>query len=99
MIPATIKNLIHLVETAREADPSCTFSACAAGRQQFPIITTAAILGAANIRTGMEDNIYLPRGELAKNNGVLVEKTVQLARGVGREIASPAEARTILGLS
>jgi len=98
VIPATVKNLMHLVDSAREADPTCTFSACAAGRQQFPIITVAAILGAANIRTGMEDNIYLSRGEPAKNNGVLVEKTVQLARGVGREIASSAEARAILRL-
>jgi uncharacterized protein (DUF849 family) len=99
VIPATVKNLMHLVETAREADPACTFSACAAGRQQSPIITVAAILGAANIRTGMEDNIYLSRGELAENNGVLVEKAVQLAQGIGREIASPAEARTILGMA
>ena len=84
VIPATPKNLIHLVETARSLDPECTFSACAAGRAQFPIITLAAILGAANIRTGMEDNINLSKGTLAKNNGELVEKTVQLATGVGR---------------
>ena len=99
VIPATAKNLIHLVETARLQDPACTFSACAAGRAQLPIITVAAILGAANIRTGMEDNIYLAQGELAKSNGELVEKTVQLAAGVGREIASVEEARRILGLN
>ena len=99
VIPATTKNLLHLVETARLQDPGGTFSACAAGRAQFPIITVAAILGAANIRTGMEDNIYLAQGTLAKGNGELVEKTVQLARGVGREIATVDEARKILGLS
>jgi len=98
VIPATPKNLVHLVEAARSVDPESTFSACAAGRDQFPIITLAAILGAANIRTGMEDNIYVSRGELARNNGELVEKTVQLAVGVGRDIASPEEAREILRL-
>jgi len=96
VIPATTKNLLHLIETAQAADPACTFSACAAGRAQAPIITVAAVLGAANIRTGMEDNIYLSHGVLARNNGELVEKTVQLATGVGREIASPEEARKIL---
>jgi len=98
VIPSTPKNLIHLVESARMVDSGCTFSACAAGRAQFPIITLAAILGAANIRTGMEDNIYISKGELAKNNGELVEKTVRLATDVGREIASPEEAREVLKL-
>jgi len=99
VIPATAKNLIHMVETARMTDPGCTFSACAAGRAQFPIVTVAAILGAAMIRTGMEDNIYLAQGELARNNGELVEKTVQLVQGVGREVASVDEARELLGLN
>ncbi len=98
VIPSTPKNLVHLVESARLMDPACTFSACAAGRAQFPIVTLAAILGAANIRTGMEDNIYISKGELAKNNGELVAKTVRLATDVGREIASPEEARAILKL-
>ncbi len=98
IIPATAKNLMHLVETARIVAPDCTFSACAAGRGQFPIVTLAAILGAANVRTGMEDNINISRGVLAKNNGELVEKTVRLATDVGREIASPDEARKILGI-
>ncbi len=98
IIPATTKNLLHLIDTARDLDPSCTFSACAAGRHQFPIITVAAIVGAANIRTGMEDNIYLSHGILAKSNGELVEKTVRIVRDIGREIASVEEAREILGL-
>jgi 3-keto-5-aminohexanoate cleavage enzyme len=98
IIPATAKNLLHLIETARALDPQCTFSACAAGRYQFPIVTVAAIVGAANIRTGMEDNIYLAHGVLAKSNGELVEKTVRIARDIGREIASAEEARRILHL-
>jgi 3-keto-5-aminohexanoate cleavage enzyme len=98
IIPATPKNLIHLAETVAMVDPNCTFSACAAGRAQFPIITLAAILGAANIRTGMEDNIYLSHGTLARSNGELVQKAVALAQGVDRVIASPEEARQILRL-
>jgi len=46
----------------------------------------------------MEDNINISRGVLAKNNGELVEKTVRLVTDVGREIASPEEARKILGI-
>ena len=98
VIPATTKNLVHLIDTAAMLDPGCTFSACAAGRAQFPIITVAAILGAANIRTGMEDNIYLSHGVMAKSNGELVEKTVMLARAMDREIAAPEEARGVLRL-
>lgn len=98
VIPATARNLLHLAETARLLDPGCTFSACAAGRAQFPIVTVAAILGAANIRTGMEDNIHLAQGVLARSNGELVEKTVRLATDVGREVATVREARAILRL-
>ncbi|HQB23757.1 MAG TPA: 3-keto-5-aminohexanoate cleavage protein, partial [Bacteroidales bacterium] len=47
---------------------------------------------------GFEDNVYLSRGVLAKSNGELVEKVVRLARELGREIATPDEAREILGL-
>jgi 3-keto-5-aminohexanoate cleavage enzyme len=48
---------------------------------------------------GFEDNIYLEKGVLASSNGELVAKAVRLARELGRQIASPDEARVILGLS
>jgi 3-keto-5-aminohexanoate cleavage enzyme len=48
------------------------------------------------VRVGYEDNPYLRPGELAKNNAVLVERMVRIAQGLGREVASPAEARAIL---
>jgi enoyl-CoA hydratase/carnithine racemase len=51
-----------------------------------------------NVRTGLEDTFYKPDGEKAKNNGVLVEALAKIVREVGREIASPSEAREILGL-
>ena len=48
-------------------------------------------------RTGMEDNIWLSHEDVARSNGELAEKAVQFATGVGREIATPEEARKILG--
>ena len=50
-------------------------------------------------RAGFEDNPYYHSGELAKNNAQLIERVVRIARELNREIASPSEARTILGLS
>jgi uncharacterized protein (DUF849 family) len=51
-----------------------------------------------NLRTGLEDTFYLPDGSKATSNGPLIEAIVRLAREAGREIASPAEARSILHL-
>jgi len=51
------------------------------------------------VRVGYEDNPYMAPGEFAKNNAVLVERMAGIARGLGREIAMPDEARTILGLA
>ena len=58
----------------------------------------AGIVMGGNVRVGFEDNLYLSRGVPAKSNGELVDKVVRLSRELGREIASPAEARRILGL-
>ncbi len=98
VIPATGKNLIHLAETAQTQFPGCTYSVCAAGVSEFPMITMGAIIGCSNVRVGLEDNIYIKRGVLAKSNGELVKKAVDLVEGVGREIASVTEAREIFGL-
>jgi len=56
------------------------------------------ILG-GHIRVGMEDNIYYTRGELAKNNAQFVKRIVRIAEAYGREVATPEDARQILGLS
>lgn len=61
------------------------------------MLASALVLG-GNIRTGLEDHLYLPNGEMAKSNGEMVEAAATLARMTGREIASVEEARTILGL-
>ena len=74
-----------------------TFTAAGIGRAQFAIAAMAIVSG-GHVRVGFEDNIYLSKGVLAKSNGELVEKAVRIAKELGREIATPAEARQILGL-
>ncbi len=64
---------------------------------QWRMEATALVLG-GNCRVGLEDHFYLPDGTMAKSNGELVEKVVQLARTIGREPATVDEARKILGL-
>jgi 3-keto-5-aminohexanoate cleavage enzyme len=58
----------------------------------------AIILG-GHVRVGLEDNVYYKRGELASGNAQLVERVVRLTHELGREVATPAQARAMLGLS
>ncbi|MGB9679752.1 MAG: 3-keto-5-aminohexanoate cleavage protein [Thermoanaerobacteraceae bacterium] len=74
-----------------------TFTAAGIGRYEFPV-ATMAILEGGHVRVGFEDNIYLSKGVLARSNGELVEKVVKIAKEFGRDIASPDEARKILGI-
>ena len=71
---------------------------CAVGASEYPMVTMGLIMG-GNVRVGFEDNIYLSPGVPAKSNAEMVEKAVRLAGELGREVASPQEARTILGLA
>jgi uncharacterized protein (DUF849 family) len=61
-------------------------------------LATLAIMVGGHVRVGLEDNIYVSKGVLAKSNAELVEKVVRIARELDREIATPDEARHILGL-
>lgn len=74
-----------------------TYTVAGVGRYEFPL-AAAAIVDGGHVRVGFEDNVYLAKGVLAKSNGELVAKVVRMARELGREIATPAEAREILGL-
>lgn len=74
-----------------------TYTVAGIGRYEFPL-AMAAIIDGGHVRVGFEDNVYLSKGVLAKSNGELVEKVVRMAKEMGREIATPAEARAILGL-
>ncbi|OPX38701.1 MAG: hypothetical protein B1H11_04230 [Desulfobacteraceae bacterium 4484_190.1] len=93
-IPATVDNLIHMVRCIPEGSP---WSVCAVGLNEWPMTTMGIIMG-GHVRVGFEDNIYLSKGVKAKSNAELVEKIVGIARELGREIATPAEAREILHL-
>jgi len=96
-IPATPENLLFLYETARKAIGDFEFSVCAAGRFQFNMGTQSFLLG-GHARVGLEDNLYLNKGELAKSNADQVRKIIRIARELELEPATPDEAREILGL-
>lgn len=74
-----------------------TYTVSGIGRNEFPLAMMSIIDG-GHVRVGFEDNVYLSKGVMAKSNAELVEKVVRLAKELGREIATPAEARDILGL-
>lgn len=73
------------------------WSVLAAGRHQIPLLTHAAVMG-ANVRVGLEDSLYLRRGELAPSNAAQVHRIRHLLEELGFEIASPQEARKMLSL-
>jgi uncharacterized protein (DUF849 family) len=78
--------------------PDSRWQATLIGRQEiWPVHLRAAELGGM-LRTGLEDTFYLPDGGRASGNGQLIEALAACARQAGREIASPEEARTMLGL-
>jgi len=90
----TPKTLIYCAESILE---NWTWSVCAPGRTEMEMGALAIMMG-GHVRIGMEDNIYLEKGMLAKSNAELVAKVARIAKELGREIATPDEARQILGL-
>lgn len=96
-IPATVENLVFLLQTAHRQIGDFEWSVCAAGRAQFAMTTHALLMG-GHARVGLEDNLYLEKGMLAKNSGEQVAKLKRIAGELGVETASPSEARRILGL-
>jgi 3-keto-5-aminohexanoate cleavage enzyme len=92
--PPTPKQLLHMVEQIPTDSP---WSVCAIGRHQLPLDTIAIAMG-GHARTGLEDNLYYGRGDLATNPR-LAARLVRISRELGREIASPSDARRILGLA
>ncbi len=78
--------------------PGAQWAGFGIGAGEFPMLAQAALLG-GHVRVGLEDNLYLDKGVPAPSNAALVEKGVNIVRTMGREIASPDEARKILGLA
>jgi len=98
-LPATMDNLLFLYNTAQKVlGDSFVWSCAAAGKDQFDLTTAAMILG-GNVRVGLEDNLYMSKGVLAKSNAEPVGKIAAIAGLLGSEIASPQEARETLGLN
>jgi 3-keto-5-aminohexanoate cleavage enzyme len=93
-MPATAKSLLHLCEIIPKES---TWSAIGVGPGQLPMAVMAMVMG-GHARVGLEDNIYYSKGVLAKSNAQLVERVVRMAKELGREIATPSDARKILRL-
>lgn len=77
--------------------PGALWSAFGIGRHEFPMLAMAWLAG-GHVRVGLEDNIYLDKGVLAKSNAELVAKARRIVNDLGGELANPREARTMLGL-
>ncbi len=91
-IPATPENLLHQI---KQVPQGAFWQSIVVSRKQWQINAISAAVG-GNFRVGLEDNFYLPNGEMAKSNGALVEAGAQLARLIGREIATPTETRDMM---
>jgi uncharacterized protein (DUF849 family) len=88
--PLTTMAMVH------QLPPGAVFSGFSIGRNQLPFVAMAALAG-GNVRVGLEDNLYIGRGQLA-TNGQLTERAVQILTGMGARILTPAEVRTKLKL-
>jgi len=93
--PADARTLAHMASLVPE--PS-TWEVIGISREQWMLVSAAVSLG-GNVRVGLEDNFYLPDGQMAASNGDLVEAAARLAQLAGRRIAEPQEARRLLSLN
>ncbi len=93
-MPGSVKNLLFLTESIPAGS---TWTVAGIGQNEIPLATAAILMG-GHVRVGLEDNLYLPDGSLA-SNVTLVETIVRIAKELGREIATPDEARAILGIA
>ncbi len=88
----------NFLRSIDELPDGTLFNTLGFGRHQLPFATMGILFG-GHVRVGLEDNVYYERGELATSNAQLVERVVRVAAELGRDVATPAEAREILGLS
>jgi len=93
--PATPDTLYSIVKSL---PPDTIFNCTGVGSMQTPMATMAMLLGGC-VRVGLEDNLYYTKGELAKSNAQLVARIVRIARDLGKEPATPDEARAYFGLT
>lgn len=93
--PATPETLYSIVKSL---PPDTIFNCTGVGSMQTPMATMAMLLGGC-VRVGLEDNLYYAKGQLAESNAQLVARIVRIAREVGKEPATPEEARAYFGLA
>jgi uncharacterized protein (DUF849 family) len=84
--------------TSPAAQTGANWQVIGISRDQWRLLATALTLG-GNVRAGLEDNLYLPNGEMARSNGELIAKARRMAEDIGRRAATVAEARQMLGLA
>jgi len=89
------RNLVHLVSMLPAGDYH--WGVAGIGRYQLPLAVQALVMG-GHVRVGFEDNIFYRKGEVAKSNAQLVERIARLAGELGREVATIAQARKLLGI-
>ncbi|MFC6723833.1 3-keto-5-aminohexanoate cleavage protein [Halobium palmae] len=97
MQTGTVPSPQNLMNFAANLPDEAEWQCLALGRDQLPLTTMATILG-GHVRVGFEDNVYYQRGELAESNAQLVERTARIADELQRPVATPDEAREILGI-
>lgn len=98
-MPATPKAFVYALEEGMRVFPNARWQATGTDKQQFTMATMGILTGADIVRVGFEDNIYLPNGQAARNNGELVAATARIAREHGRGPATVAQAREVFRLS
>ena len=97
-IRPTARNLAHMAEQVPGGpEGPNNWGVIGVSRKQWMLVAAALTLG-GNIRVGLEDNLYLPDGEMARSNGDLIAKARQMTEDVGRRPATVAEARELLGV-
>jgi uncharacterized protein (DUF849 family) len=97
-IQPSVENLVFMKETAdRLFGDAYLFSVLAVGRHEFNLGTVGVIMG-GSVRVGLEDNLYLGKGVLAKSNADMVRKIKRIITELDFEVATPDEARQMLGL-
>ncbi len=91
-------SLADLQMLAAALPPRSVFAVSGIGKFQMPVTVMSLLLG-GHVRVGLEDNLYYSRGRKYSSNGEAVERIVRIARDIGREIATPPQARQMLGIS
>jgi uncharacterized protein (DUF849 family) len=94
-LPATAR---HLEFQASHVRPGWTWKVIGISRDTWMLVSAALALG-GHLRVGLEDNFYLPNGQMVRSNGDLVAHAAKMARDMGREVATVDEARVMLGIA